>query len=232
MSPEEENDEIKKARFYYETVVKADESSTKSYERVNSKISLFLGVLSTVIPILTGLGYFVISNTIVVPFFIFFVISLCLFIIALAKCVHLLSPHYFDCLDFGVLMEKYDKKSLDFIIFKISHSWEAVIQTNINRIMSFRSGLQRIVQCTIFGLVALVFSFVLLGIDYYVIDFLVESEHFGVLSESQWQLLLLIICLCIFGIIAVIVMRYISPKDYALGFIGETNTETNNPTTP
>jgi hypothetical protein len=123
MSPEDEDGELKKAQFYYDAVVKADEISMRSYERTNAKISLFIGVLSTVIPILTGLGYLVLSNTIAVPFFIFYVISLSFFIIALGECVHLLAPKYFDCADFGKLVVRYDKKPLNFIIFKIAHTW-------------------------------------------------------------------------------------------------------------
>ncbi|UCE16062.1 MAG: hypothetical protein JSV12_00105 [Candidatus Bathyarchaeota archaeon] len=211
---EEENDEVKKARFYYEAVVKADEISTRSYERINSKISLFIGVLSAVIPLLTGLGYVVLSSSIVVPFFIFYVICLVFLIFALATCVHLLSPKYFICVDFGDFMVTYDEKSLDFIIFKISHTWEYAIKENINRILSLGSALQRTVRLIIIGLLALVFSFTLLGIDYYLVDFLKGSDFYQtIISESDFQLLLLFISLGIFVILTVLIVKCTSIKE-------------------
>lgn len=224
MPSEEENDEVKKARFYYEAVVKADEISTRSYERTNSKISLFIGVLSTVIPILTGLGYLVLSNKIVVPFFIFYVISLSFFVIALAKCVHLLAPKYFFCVDFGKLMEKYEKNPLGFIIFKIGHTLEYAVKENVNRILSLRSGLQRTVQLIIIGLVALVFSFVLLGMNYYMFDILIEGGFYkNIMSESSLQLFLLVIFLGIFAVITIFIMQYTSVEAENLNCINTTN---------
>jgi len=213
MPSEDENGELKKAQFFYDTIVKADEISTRSYERTNTKISLFIGVLSTVIPILTGLGYLVLSNAIAVPFFIFYVISLSFFVAALAECVHLLSPKYFECVDFGKLMIRYDKKPLEFIIFKIAHSWEDVVKDNVKRINSLRSGLWLTVRLIIVGLVALVFSFSLLGIDYYVIDIFSNTEPYkSMLSANDWRLTLSSVCILIFVFLAFYVVRYMEDK--------------------
>jgi len=224
MSSEEENDEVKKAKFYYETVVKADEISTRSYERINSKISLFIGVLSAVIPLLTGLGYLVLSSSIVVPFFIFYVICLVFLIFALATCVHLLSPKYFICVDFGDFMVSYDEESLDFIIFKISHTWEYAIKENINRILALGSALQRTVRLMIIGLLALIFSFTLLGIDFYLSDFLKESDFYQtIMSESSLQLLLLILSLASFVIMTFFIVKYTAIKELELSSSIEEN---------
>jgi hypothetical protein len=214
MPPENENDELKKARFYFDAVVKADEISTKSYERTNTKISLFIGVLSTVIPILTGLGYVVLSNTIAVPFFLFYAISLVLFVVALVECVHLLAPKYLGCPDFGGLMAEYDKKPLDFIIFKIATSWEDVVKDNVRRINTLFSGLQRVVQLTISGLVALAFSFSLLGIDYYIIGILSTNEPYkSMLSADGWRVTFFGICVIIFVLLITYIMRYTQNKN-------------------
>lgn len=214
MSDEDENGEVKKARFYYETVVKSDEMSTRSYERTNTKINLFIGVLSTVIPILTGLGYVVLSNTIAVSFFVFYVVSLSIFVTALAKCVHLLAPRYFLCVDFGELMVRYEKKSLDFIIFKIAHTWEDAVKENVNRIKKLRSGLQQTVQLIIIGLTALVFSFVLLGIDYYLVGFLAQNEFLmNIISESTWRLVLFLVCVVVFICLIIYIIRYTNARE-------------------
>jgi len=213
MPLEDENGELKKARFYYDAVVKADEISTRSYERTNAKINLFIGVLSTVIPILSGLGYLVLSNIIAVPFFIFYIISLTFFVVALAQCVHLLSPKYFDCVDFGKLVVRYDKEPLDFIIFKIAHTWEEVVKKNVKRINSLRSGLWRTVRLIIVGLIALVLSFSLLGTDYYLIDFLSSVEPYkSMLSANDWRLTLSLVCASIFVFLAFYIVRYMKDK--------------------
>ena len=222
LSSEEENDEVKKARFYYETVVKADEISTRSYERTNSKISLFIGVLSTVIPLLTGLGYVVLSKAIVVPFFIFYAICLVFLVWALGTCVHLLAPKYFICVDFGDFMVSYDKESLDFIIFKISHTWEYAIKENIKRILALGSALQRTVRLIMIGLLALVFSFILLGIHYYLSDFLKQSDFYQtVMTESSLQWVLLILGLAIFGIMTCIIVKCTAIKELELSSSNE-----------
>jgi preprotein translocase subunit SecG len=214
MPPENENGELKKAQFYYDAVVKADEISTRSYERTNTKISLFIGVLSAVIPILTGVGYVVLSNMIAVPFFLFFVVSLILFVIALAECVHLLGPKYFDCVDFGEFMIEYDKKPLDFIIFKIAHSWEDVVKGNVKRMNTLFSGLQRVVRLIIVGLVALTFSFTLLGIDYYAIDILSNNEPYkDLLSANDWRLTFFIVCAVIFMLLVSYIVKHTKDKN-------------------
>jgi len=217
LSSGEENDEVKKARFYYETVVKADEISTRSYERTNSKISLFIGVLSAVIPLLTGLGYVVLSKSIVVPFFIFYVLCLVFLVWALATCVHLLAPKYFICVDFGEFMVDYEEESLDYIMFRISHTWEYAIKENIKRILALGTALQRTVRLIMIGLLALVFSFILLGIHYYLSNILKDSGFYQtVMSEIGLQWLVLIISLGVFGIMTYIILKYTAIKELEL----------------
>jgi hypothetical protein len=206
MPSEEENIKTEKARFYYETVVKAEEILKWSYEKIHSKISLFIGILSAVIPLLTGAGYVLLSNVTAVLFFIFYVISLFCLVIALAICVHLLAPIYFKTPDFGEFVKEYDEKSLEFIIFKISHSWEDMVNENSVRIKSLHYRLQRTVQLIIIGLVALVFSFVLQGMEYFIIE-----PYAKLLSASSWQLL--VICFGVFGIIASLIIKYTSMED-------------------
>ncbi len=213
MSSQGETDDVKKARFFYQAVVKADEISTRSYERTNSKISVFITVLSAVIPLLTGLGYIILSNTLSIPFFIFYVLSLIFFIIALAKCVHLSAPRYFLCVDFGDLIRKYENESLEYVIYKFGHTLEYTVKENIKKILSFRSGLQRIVQFIIVGLIALVFSFILLGINYYLADYFKEKVPAEiVISETDFQLLVLLTCIVAFVVITIVVLKYTSSK--------------------
>ena len=137
-----ESNEIKKAEFYYNAVAKFEESATKSYERNNAKINVFVTVLSTVIPILTGVGYLTLSNISTVSFFVFYVISLSVLVITLAKCVHLLAPKWFSCIEAGKIMKDNDKEKASFIIFRVAANWEDCIRDNILKINKLYSGLK------------------------------------------------------------------------------------------
>lgn len=162
MSSEEK--ELEKARFFYDTVVKMDEISTEAYERNHAKIQMMLGVLSTIIPISTGVGYYILSNTFSIPFFLLFVCSLVSFIVALAKGILLLEPKWFLCVDVRMLMERYDKEPLSFIIFKIASTWDDTVSKNIKVINSLRSGLSGMIKWTLAGLFLLTLAFIALGI--------------------------------------------------------------------
>jgi hypothetical protein len=170
MSSDDDNNELKKAKYYYEAVLKLHELSQKSYERTNKKIDILIGVLSTVIPILTGIGYVVLSSTLAVSFFVVYLFSLSTFVWALAKCVHLLAPRRFFCVDVGKLMKKHDKKPLSYIIFKVSSTWEDTVKKNFAKINSLGVDLEGIVRLIIIGLGLLVVSFLLLGVEFYLME--------------------------------------------------------------
>ncbi len=212
MSSGDNNEELKKAKFYYDAVLKLEELSQKSYERTNTKTNIFIGVLSTVIPILTGIGYVVLSNTFAISFFVFYLISLSVLVWALAKCVHLLGPTWFTCIDLGYHMKANDKKPLSYIIFKISSKWEDIIKRNFSTIGDFFFGLQQIVRLIIVGLTALVFAFSQLGTEYYVMPTLSKSPYNTIISANDWRLTLLVICFLIFVPIVVYILKYTRNK--------------------
>jgi len=213
MSSEPNDEKLQKSKFYYDAVLKLEELSQKSYERTNTKINIFIGVLSTVIPILTGIGYVVLSNTLAISFFVFYLISLCVFIWALAKCVQLLSPTWFTCIEIGAFMKEYNKKPLSYIVSKISSKWEAIIRRNFERIGSFAFGLQQIVRLIIVGLTSLIFALVQLAIQYYLIDFLTQSEQFrNIMSANEWRFTFLGISLLIFLPLIIYILKHTVSK--------------------
>jgi hypothetical protein len=202
------DEELQKAKFYYDSVLKLEELSQKSYERINTKINIFIGVLSTAIPILTGIGYVVLSNSIALSFFVFYLISLCVFVWALAKCVQLLSPTWFNCIDIGAFMKEYDKKPLSFIIFKVSSKWESITRRNFERIGSFAIGLQQIVRLIIIGLTSLIFALIQLATQYYLIDFLTQNEQLTkIMFVNEWRLTFLVTSLLIFLPLVIYLLR-------------------------
>lgn len=162
-----EKTELKKAKFFYESVAKLQEISTKVYDRTKKKIDMMLGVLSTAIPISTGVGYYILDNTFSFPFFVLFVFSLAFLVAAMAKGVLLLEPKWFLYVDVKMLMERYDGEPLSFIIFKVASTWDDVIKKNISGINSFRSGLKQMVILILTGLSLLILAFTILGIEMY-----------------------------------------------------------------
>jgi len=165
--PMSSQEELEKAKFFYDSVVKLDEISTRAYERNKTKIDIMLGVLSAVIPISTGVGYYILSNIFSFPFFFLFVSCLFSFVLALARGVYLLEPKWFLYVDVKMLMKRYENEPLSFILFKVASTWDDTINKNISVINSLRSGLRQMVVFIIVGLSLLVLAFIALGIELY-----------------------------------------------------------------
>jgi hypothetical protein len=160
-------DELEKAKFFYDSVAKLEEISTRAYERSKEKIHIILGVLSTVIPISTGVGYYILSSVFSLPFFILFVISLGSFVGALGRGVLLLEPKWFLYVNVKKLIQRYEKKPLSFILFKVSSTWNDTIEKNISVINSLRSGIKQMVILIIVGLTLLIIAFLAIGTELY-----------------------------------------------------------------
>jgi len=163
-------DELEKAKFFYSSIAKLDEISTRAYERNKEKIHIILGVLSTVIPLSTGVGYYILSSVFSFPFFILFLLSLGSFVVALARGVLLLEPRWFLYVNVKKLIQRYEKKPLSFILFKVSSTWNDTIEKNISVINSLRSGMKQMVILIIVGLTLLIIAFLTLGIELYLME--------------------------------------------------------------
>lgn len=162
-----DEEELQKAKFYRESVLKLEEVTTKAYERSMTKIQVMLGVLSTVIPISTGVGYYILSNTFSLPFFLLFVGSLISFILSIIRGVVLLNPKWFTYKDIKLLVERYIDTPLSFLIFKIATNLFDSNEKNVKVVNSLRSGLKHMVILTIIGLILLTIAFSVLGVQIY-----------------------------------------------------------------
>lgn len=206
---EKERNELEKAKFYYNAVAEFNKASTKSYERNNAKINVFIGVLSTVIPILTGVGYLTLSNMQTLSFFVFYVISLSVLVIALAKCVHLLAPKWFSCIETGEIMKDYDMEKPSFIIYKVAANWEDCIKENIEKVNTLYSGLKLVVRLIIIGLIGLILAFFSLGIEYFVISyFTVTKPYKTLLSANDWRIVFFVITLAVFLLLVNYILEF------------------------
>ncbi len=209
-----EQTEIKKAEFYYNAIAHFDESSTKAYERNNAKINVFIGVLSTVIPILTGVGYLTLTNMSTISFFIFYLISLSVLVIALAKCVHLLAPKWFSMVETGEIMKDNDKEKASFIMFQVTANWEDCIKENVRKVNKLYSGLKLVVRLTIVGLIGLILAFSSLGIEYFLVSYVTTNEpYMSYLYANDWRLVFFSIMLVVFVFLVLYILKFTSSKD-------------------
>jgi hypothetical protein len=169
---------------------------------------VFIGVLSTAIPILTGVGYLTLTSMSTISFFVFYAISLSILVIALAKCVHLLAPKWFSCVDVGEILRKNDGETVSFNIFQVAATWEDCIKDNIRQVNALYSGLKLTVRLTIIGLIGLILAFLSLGTEYYLITYLTQTDPYkNFLSPNEWRALFLGISLLIFSIIITYILK-------------------------
>jgi hypothetical protein len=167
--------ELIKAQFYYEAIQKLEDRSQLSYDRANSKVNILISIISTIIPIVAGIGYVVLSTIISLGFFIFYITTLVLLVTSLVKCVNLLGPKWFTCIDMEHFMRKYDNKDLSYLIFKVSSKWEKIAKENLRRIAELSIKMQQIVELLIFSLISFVIAFAQLELDWHFLPALAQT---------------------------------------------------------
>ena len=165
MSPSD--DELEKAKFYNASVLKLEEATTKAYEHSITKIQIMLGIVSAIIPISAGVGYYILSNTFSLFFFLLFVGSLVSFILATVRGVILLDTKWFEYKNLKLLVERYVKESLSFMIFRITTNLFDANDHNVGVVNSLRAGLKQMVILIIVGLILLTIAFSILGVQIY-----------------------------------------------------------------
>jgi len=79
----------------------------------------------------------------------------------------LLDSKWFRYVDVGLLMERYDKESLFFIIYKIASTLHDANEKNIKIINASKAGLKQMLILTIVGLALLTVAFSVLGLQMY-----------------------------------------------------------------
>lgn len=158
------DEELKKAQFFFDFVAKADHITEQSNERVLKKIHGVLTLASTLVPVVFGLGYFVLSQTkqqaTVIPIFL----SLILFLVAIARGIFLLKPKQFFYLDVLKLIEKYKDETLTFIINKSAVSWADIVNDNQTLINSKEKGINQMLILITLGLILLAVAFLTIAI--------------------------------------------------------------------
>ena len=158
------DEELKKAQFFFDFVAKTDHITEQSNERVLKKTHGVLTLASALVPIVFGLGYFVLSQTkqqvAVVPIFL----SLILFLLAIARGIFLLKPKQFFYVDVLKLIEKYKDEPLSVIINKSAVSWADIVNDNQTVINSREKGINQMLILIALGLILLAIAFLTIAI--------------------------------------------------------------------
>lgn len=155
------DEELKKAQFFFDFVAKADNVTEQSNERLLKKIHGVLTLASTLVPVVVGLGYFVLSQTkqqaTVIPIFL----SLILFLLAITRGIILLKPKQLVHMDVLKLIENYKDKPLSYIVNISAVSWADMVNDNQKLINSKEKGINQMLILIASGLILLAIAFLI-----------------------------------------------------------------------
>lgn len=158
-------EELEKAKFFFELALESDQTIQKANERLTEKIRGVFTVASTLVPIVVGLGYFILKETKAYWLFLPIFTSLIMFLLAIGRGVLLHKPTDFLFVDPLTIMMKYKKKSLRYVINKSASTWSDTVVHNSEVINSKENGLNQMLIFITVGLVILAVSFLLLVIS-------------------------------------------------------------------
>jgi len=160
-----DEDKLQKARFFFELASKTDEMVEKANERLRKKIQGVFSVSSTMVPIVLGIGYFILKESnaywVIIPMFI----SLLAFVYAIAKGISLFKPKGFKYVNPKKAIKKYKNKSLTFTINKSASTLADTAVKNVRVINDKEDGLNQMLTAIVFGSFMLAIAFLLLGIS-------------------------------------------------------------------
>jgi hypothetical protein len=134
---ESQQEEIEKARFLFDVAVKSDEMIQKANERINDKIKGFMSIAATLVPIIVGVGYFVLkqeSGSWTFVLFILFFLSLGTLIAAIGVGIYIQRPRDYRVFNPYFMMNKYHKKNQRFVTNKYAITWSHMVHRNLKKI--------------------------------------------------------------------------------------------------
>ena len=159
-----DEEELKKARFFFELALKSDEVLQKANERLNEKVKGLITISATLIPIVVGLGYYILKQTTTYWVLISFLLSLASFVLSIIIEVFIQRPTGFRFLNPKKFMRKFQKKPLVYVINKSASTWSDTVAKNKRVINSKEFWLDAMLSLVCLGLAILVVTFLALGI--------------------------------------------------------------------
>ncbi len=153
------------AKIFLQLALKTDQTIWKANKRLTEKIRGIFAVSSTLIPIIFGLGYFIIKETrafwMLFPIFL----SLITFLSAIILGIWLHRPTDYKYVDPSVIMKKYKGKPLKYIINKFASTWSDTSNHNASIINDKENWLNCMYALVAIGLGILAVSFLLLTVN-------------------------------------------------------------------
>jgi hypothetical protein len=164
---ESQQQEIEKARFLFDVAVKSDEMIQKANERINDKIKGFMSIAAALVPIIVGVGYFVLkqeSGSWTFVLFILFFLSLGTLIAAIGVGIYIQRPLEYRVFNPYKMMKKYHKKNQRFMTNKYAITWSHTVHRNLKKIEHKEYYIKLMLILIFCSLALLVVTFFLMGI--------------------------------------------------------------------
>lgn len=158
-------EELEKAKIFLKLAIGQGLIIQQAIQRLNGKIKGILAITSTLIPIVVGLGYFIIKETKIYWMLIPISLSLGIFLWAVGKGIVLQMPTDYFYVDPSVTVKKHHTKPLKYIINKLASTYCDVVNYNASSINKKEKSLKEMCYLVLLGLIILVVSFFFLAIN-------------------------------------------------------------------
>jgi len=155
------DEELSKAQFFFNYVnvihVVIKEAQDKLYDKIKDMTS----IVTALIPILFGLGYFCLNNSLLQRFLVPIGFTLFCFVVAVCIGFYVLWSNkyvYIDPLDF---IKYYEKHDLNFIVLNTAVTWACFINENINLHNKLAKRYKYMLISIVLGIGSLLYTFLL-----------------------------------------------------------------------
>lgn len=165
MSTIDEN--LEKAKFFFELALKSNEYVQQMNERLGEKVRWFTSSASTLVPIIVGVGYYVLKQTTCNWIIALFSLSLASLVSAIIIGMVIQRPSGFLVLDPQTFMNKFSGKSRTFITNKSAATWSDIFVQNKKVVNSKENWMYAMLGLICFSLILLVAIFIGLGMAGY-----------------------------------------------------------------
>jgi len=163
-------EKLEKAKIFLELALNTDQIIQQANKRLAEKVRSIFAVTSTLVPIVVGLGYFIIKETkaywVLLPIFL----SLVMFLLAITIGIWVQKPTYYKYVDPKVIAKKYrgKGKSLRFFVNK----WASALSDTANYNASVVNKKEDVLKC--------MYTLVAIGLGILAVSFLVLT--FGMMN--------------------------------------------------
>jgi len=161
------DDKLEKAKFFLNIAQSSDSTLRESYKSLMDKARTTIAIDSTLVPIVTGLGYYILSNERYSWIFWFILVSLSLFFIAFIIGIWLYRPIESFYVNPKVIVQSYRKNSLWYITAKTAATWMDIVIQKSKVIESKEKWLKIMLFFIGIGLFILMLAFIAFGINFF-----------------------------------------------------------------